>query len=128
MAKTIVMVLGVVFILIGLWGFFSNPVLGTFEVDTVHNIVHLLSGVVALVMASMGEASAKTYGKVFGVIYALVTILGFVMGTEEPLLGIMANNNADNYLHLVLALVLLYAGFAKSSAAPSVTPMGGSTM
>ncbi len=125
MAKTIVMVLGVVFVIIGVLGFFNDPVVGIFEVDAVHNIVHLLSGIVAIGMASMGEGSAKTFAKIFGVVYALVTILGFVMGTEEPLLGIMEINSNDNYLHLVLALVLLYAGFSKSSSAPS---MSGPTM
>jgi uncharacterized membrane protein HdeD (DUF308 family) len=128
MAKTIVMVLGVVFVIIGVLGFFNDPVLKIFEVDMVHNIVHILSGLVALAMASMGESSAKTYAKVFGVIYLLVTILGFVMGTEEDLLGLMQINTADNYLHVLLTLVLLYVGFSKSTASTSgPAPMGGGT-
>jgi hypothetical protein len=123
------MVLGVVFVLVGILGFFSDPVLGIFDVDMVHNVVHILSGLVALAMASMGEASAKTYGKVFGMVYALVAILGFVMVTDGKLLGLMAVNPADTYLHVLLAVVLLYAGFSKSSA-PTMggSPMGGSSM
>jgi hypothetical protein len=127
MAKTIVMVLGVVFVVVGVLGFFSDPVLGMFEVDMVHNVVHLLSGIVALAMASMGESSAKTFAKVFGLVYLLVTILGFVMG-DGKLLGLMEINGADNFLHVLLALVLLYVGFSKSgSSAPTMgTPtMGG---
>lgn len=129
MAKTIVMVLGVVFVIVGVLGFFQDPVLGIFEVDMVHNIVHLLSGVVALLMASMGEASAKTYAKVFGLVYLLVTVLGFIMG-EGKLLGLMEVNDSDNYLHVFLTLVLLYAGFSKSSASssPAAPTMGGSPM
>jgi hypothetical protein len=119
MAKTIVMVLGVVFVLIGVLGFFNDPILGLFEVDLVHNIVHLLSGVVALFMASMGESSAKTFAKVFGIVYGLVAILGFVMGAGE-LLGIMQINSADNWLHVLLTVVFLYVGFAKTSSAPSM--------
>jgi hypothetical protein len=126
MAKTVVMVLGLVFVVVGVLGFFMDPVLG-FEVDMVHNVVHLLSGIIALAMASMGEASAKTYGKVFGLIYALVTILGFVSGTDGKLLGIMEYNGADNILHLVLAVVLLYVGFSKSSPT-TASPMGGGPM
>lgn len=122
MAKSIVMVLGVVFLLVGLLGFFNDPVLGLFDVDAVHNLVHLVTGVVALAMASMGESYAKTYAKVFGVIYLLVALLGFVMGTEEPLLGVMENNMNDNYLHALLAIVLLWAGFSKS--APQASTMG----
>jgi hypothetical protein len=131
MAKTIVMILGVVFVIIGVLGFFNDPVLGIFEVDAVHNIVHLLSGVVALALASMGDSYARTYAKVFGVIYLLVTVLGFVMGTDEKLLGLLEINNADNYLHVLLTVVLLAVGFSKSSAPSGPTmnaPMGGPTV
>jgi hypothetical protein len=121
MAKTVVMILGLVFVLIGVLGFFmESPLFGLFEVDNMHNIVHLVSGVIALAMASMGESSAKTYGKIFGVIYALVTVLGFVMGTDDMLLGIMEINANDNYLHLLLAVILLYVGFSRSSSAPTM--------
>jgi hypothetical protein len=121
MAKTLVMILGVVFVIIGLLGFFmDSPLLGLFEVDTVHNVVHLLSGVVAIAAAAMGESAAKTYAKVFGLVYALVTILGFVMGTDEELLGLMVINANDNYLHLLLAVILLYLGFSKSSSQSSM--------
>jgi hypothetical protein len=43
------------------------------------------------------------------VVYGLVTILGFVMGGD--ILGLFMVNAADNLLHLVIALVALYAGF-----------------
>lgn len=118
------MVLGVVFVLIGVLGFFNDPVLGIFEVDAVHSVVHLLSGVVALTMASMGESSAKTFAKVFGLVYGLVAVLGLVLGTDAKLLGLMEINAADNYLYVFLAVVLLYVGFAKSSS----TSMSGSPM
>lgn len=129
MSKTLVMVLGVVFVLIGIWGFFTsdNMLLGMFEVDTVHNMVHLLSGVLALAMAAMGESSAKLYGKIFGVVYALVTVLGFVM-PDQKLLGLMQVNLNDNYLHLVLAVVLLWIGFSRSSQPMSSNSGMGSGM
>jgi hypothetical protein len=123
MAKTIVMVLGVVLVLIGILGFFNNPVLGRFEVDMVHNLVHLLSGVLALVLAAKGEASARAFAKAFGVVYGLVAVLGLVMGTDGKLLGLMEINSADNWLHILLAVILLAVGFMKSSSSPA--PMGG---
>ena|SRR3989338_4031161 len=120
MAKMVVMVIGVVFVLVGLLGFFNDPLLGLFEVDAVHNWVHLLSGVIALGMSWMGESNAKTYAKVFGVIYALVTVLGFV-GSGDTLLGVMEINAADNLLHLVLAVVLLWVGFGTSNQSSATT-------
>ena len=119
MAKTVVMVLGVVFALIGLMGFFmESPLFGMFEVDTVHNWIHLLSGVVALAL-SRSESGAKIYAKVFGIVYALVTVLGFAMNGD--VLGIFRANGADNILHLVLAAVLLWVGFAPSRGSDSVS-------
>lgn len=103
------MILGVVLILVGILGFFNDPVLGIFEVDAVHNIVHILTGIVGVAMASMGEMSAKTFGKIFGVVYAIVTVVGFVQG--DNVLGIITTNMADHVLHLLLAVVFLYVGF-----------------
>lgn len=113
MTKTLAIVFGVVFLLIGILGFFTGSdgmLLGIFHVDTLHNIVHLVSGAAAIFAAMSGAMASRRYFQIFGVIYALVTILGFVYG-DKNILGVMANNMADVWLHLVIALVALYAGF-----------------
>jgi hypothetical protein len=115
MTKNIMYVLGAVLIIVGLLGFVNDPVLGIFEVDVLHNLVHLASGILALVFAGMGESQAKTYAVVLGVVYALVTILGFLSGTT--VLGLMDVNGADNVLHLILAVVFLIIGLRKTSGA-----------
>ena len=51
---------------------------------SVHNIIHILSGLVGLFAASKGEGYARQYLIVFGVIYAVVAILGFVMDGNIP--------------------------------------------
>lgn len=108
LVKTVTWLLGIVFVLIGLAGFFVDGTLLVFEVDTVHNIVHLLSGIVALAAVGSGESYARLYLIVFGLVYALVTVLGFVTG---DILGLFSVNDADNYLHAALALVMLGVGF-----------------
>jgi hypothetical protein len=119
MAKKLVMLLGVVFVLVGLLGFVNNPVLGLFAVDTLHNIVHLLSGVLALFFAAKGEDAAKSFAKVFGVVYALVALLGLLI-PGESIFGLLTVNLADDMLHVVLALVFLWIGFGMGgSAAPA---------
>ena len=110
------MVLGVVFVLVGILGFFNSPVLGIFQVNTLHNVIHLLSGILALYFGSQSESAAKSYAKVFGIIYGLVTILGFVL-PDGNVLGLFTVNMADNILHLVLAVVFLYIGYSKSGQA-----------
>lgn len=110
MAKKMVMTLGVVFIVVGLLGFVMDPILGIFEVDLVHNLVHLASGVLAVVFAGKGEMMAKKFAQVFGVVYALVAVLGLVLPGDK-VLGLIEANLADDILHVVLAAVFLYTGF-----------------
>lgn len=117
MLKNVLYVLGVVFILIGILGFFNSPILGIFATDTLHNIVHLLSGILALVFAGK-PSQAKMFAIVFGIVYALVAILGLLMGSGK-VLGLMSVNPADNYLHILLAVVLLVVGFMKPSGSSS---------
>lgn len=128
MAKSIVMLLGIVLVVAGVLGFFTDPVLGTFAVNGMNNALHIIAGVLALAMASMGARSAKTYGKIFGVIYLVLGILGFVMGTDTKLLGLFEVNTADNFLFTILGLVLLFIGFSKAAASSSPRPMSGTPM
>lgn len=117
MAKKLLSVFGVILLLVGIIGFFNDPIFGVFEVDTMHNIVHLLTGILALIFAGKGEGPAKTFSKVFGIIYLIVTVVGFVQG--DSVLGIISVNSADNYLHVLLTIVFLAIGFSGGSTAPT---------
>ena len=120
-AKLTAMWLGLVVLVVGLIGFVpafvpGGLVLGLFEVDPLHNVVHILTGALAIFASRSSEGATRTYFKVFGVVYALVTVLGFMTGTG--LFGLLPVNVFDNVLHLVLAAVFLYFGFgAKAGAA-----------
>jgi hypothetical protein len=110
-ARLAAIVFGIVFVLIGLLGFFNNPVLGLFAVNPAHNLVHIVSGVVLLAGAysSLGSSLAL---KIIGIVYVIVAILGFVaVGADGMLLGFITMNDADKWLHVVLAVVILAAGF-----------------
>ena len=117
MVKTMAAVFGIVFLAVGILGFVpgitdDGHLLGIFHVNTAHNIVHILSGIAALIAAGASLTAALYYFRIFGALYALVAILGFATGGDEPLLGIIANNPADNWLHLAIAVVALTLGFA----------------
>jgi len=109
MAKTLAMVFGIVFVLVGLLGFVQNPVLGLFEVNAAHNVVHLLIGIILVAVALWAPMQSSLWLKIVGVVYLLVALLGFF--TSSPLLGLVEVNDADNWLHVVLAVVLIAAGF-----------------
>lgn len=117
MAKTVLYVFGAILAVIGLIGFVNDPVLGLFEVDTLHNLVHLVSGVIFLAVAAFASANASLTAKIFGVVYAVVTVAGFIM--PGALEGIVEVNMADNVLHAGLALVLLYVGFIEDNGMAS---------
>lgn len=113
LVKPVTWILGIVFLLVGVAGFFTGDMLLVFKVDTVHNIVHILSGVVALFAVSSGESYARMYLILFGIVYALVTVLGFM--SDGTVLGLITVNEADNYLHAAIALLSLIVGFGSRS-------------
>lgn len=130
MIQKLAWVFGIVLLLIGVLGFVpgittDNLLLGIFHVDMLHSIIHIVSGLAALA-AAWGMYSTRLYFQVFGVIYALVTILGFVQG--DSVLGLFGVNMADNVLHLVIAVVALWAGFFAKAEAPAMGGMQGATM
>ena len=126
MTKTLATLFGVVFLLIGVLGFVPSitkdeMLFGIFHVNMAHNVVHLLSGAIALWAGMTSIGASRIYFRVFGVVYGLVAVLGF-MTPEGPVLGMVSNNPADTYLHVGIALVSLIAGFAPmGSSATSTT-------
>src|SRR3989344_3869904 len=109
LVKPVTWTLGIVLLVIGILGFLmDSPLLGLFEVDLEHNIVHVVSGLAGLATAN-SWSRARMFLIVFGVIYAAVPVLGFMMG-EGEFLGLLAINQADNFLHLAIAAVCLVVG------------------
>ncbi len=113
-AKTAALVIGIVFLAVGVLGFIPNPLVsptGLFAVNTMHNLVHIVSGLVLL--AGVYGFGASLALKVVGVVYALVAVLGFfIVGEDQMMLGLIHVNEADKWLHVLLAVVILIAGFA----------------
>jgi uncharacterized protein DUF4383 len=113
LAQIYALALGAVLVIVGLVGFLVEPsfavgddaqrgTLIAFDVNGWHNVVHLLSGAVGLVMARTA-ANARLFSIGYGVVYLLVTVLGFVVGDGGYLLSIIPINTADNLLHLAIA-------------------------
>jgi len=80
-----------------------------FEVDTMHNIVHIVSGLIGLYAFNASQSASRNFLIIFGLIYGLVTVLGFAMGGD--IFGLLHVNGADNYLHLAIAASSLVVGF-----------------
>jgi Ca2+/Na+ antiporter len=113
MAKTICKVLGVVFLLVGVVGFASPTLLGA-HLSPPHNVVHILSGVVALYFGFAGTLSgAKAFCLIFGVVYLALGVLGLALGTPPDrmwMVGPLHLGQADHAIHVLLGIVFLAGG------------------
>ncbi|HEY8472878.1 MAG TPA: DUF4383 domain-containing protein [Natronosporangium sp.] len=118
-------VISVVFLLVGILGFIPGittdfdqlsfagheseaMLLGVFQVSILHNIVHLLFGIVGLALART-VAGARGYLIGGGVIYAVLWLYGLVIDHETDA-NFVPFNDADNWLHLGLAVVMVALG------------------
>ncbi len=87
----------------------APKLLGLFPVNVVHNIVHLLFGVWGVIGArSFGGARSYLLGA--GVVYAVLFIYGLFVGEDDDA-NFIPMNNADDWLHLLLAVALLGSYF-----------------
>ncbi|CAG0966548.1 hypothetical protein BURK1_00995 [Burkholderiales bacterium] len=115
MLKKIGLAFGAVFVLVGLAGFVpaltpDGKLLGLFAVNGAHNLVHIATGAIALGIALASPSALSMFFKVFGVVYGLVAVLGYFSG-DQPILGLIAHNMADMWLHVAIAALSLWIGF-----------------
>jgi len=112
--KTLTQIAGVVLTLIGIIGFFIGDSLIGFGINTLHNIIHLLTGAIGL-WAGFGKSvkNAIGYNEWAGITYIVLAVLGFVIPAQMEILFNI--NMADNLFHLVLGVVLSGVGFGVKS-------------
>ncbi len=118
-------VAGAAFLLVGILGFipgittdfddlaFAGPdsraeLFGIFQVSVLHNIVHLLFGVVGLWAARIW-ATARLYLLASGAVYLVLFIYGMVIDYDSDA-NFVPVNEADDWLHLGLAIAMIAVG------------------
>ena len=122
-AQVYSLVFGATLLLVGILGFFysaafgspgeTDALLGIFDVNGWHNVVHIASGALGLALAG-NAASARLFALGFGAVYLVVAIWGFAIGDGEAILGIIPVNTEDNILHVAISLAGIAAGLASS--------------
>ena len=131
MTRTFTLVVGIVFLVAGVLGFIpgvtvhhvlgSVPgmasgheyLLGIFAVDTVHNLINLVIGVLGI--AAYFWDQTRLYCQGLGIVCLVIGILGFIPALvlgNGMLLGLFHVNLADNVVYLIVGLVAAYLGFA----------------
>ncbi|MCU1437452.1 MAG: hypothetical protein JWP66_539 [Naasia sp.] len=129
--RLVATIFGVVYLLVGLLGFIvagggvgfidtEGPLLlGIFQINHLHNVVHLLIGAALLIAGLSSVSAAKSVNGLVGAVYLLVGIVGFFI--VDTAANILALNTADHFLHLVSAVVLLGVALGADKSARSVT-------
>jgi hypothetical protein len=111
-ARLYTTLIGGVLVVAGIVGFFYSAsfggpgkvddVLGLLSVNGWHNVFHVLTGALGLLVAGY---AARQYALWLGVLYLAVAAWGFVIGSGEAILGFLPVNTGDDVFHLVLGLL-----------------------
>ena len=126
--QSIAMLVGATFLLVGILGFIPGitthyhdmsfaghgsgaKLLGIFQVSILHNIVHILFGIVGIVLAKAPD-TARTFLIGGGVVYLALWLLGIVGGGDW-----IPVDTADNWLHFVLGIAMIGLGFVTGRSA-----------
>lgn len=127
-ARTFALVFGVVYLLVGLMGFFVNGgmsispgggatgadaawprLLGLFPINLLHNIVHLAIG--AWGLASYRSYSGSVaYARGLAILYAVLAVMGLIPGLNTTF-GLIPIFGHDVWLHALTAIVAAYFGW-----------------
>lgn len=126
--KTAALLFGIVFALVGVLGFVPAPppvdappltvehghgmALGLFPVNTLHNIVHLLFGILGV--AAWAGGWGRGYFQLVAVSYLVLTVFGMIPGTNTTF-GLVPLWGNDIWLHALIAAASAYFGFVKGN-------------
>lgn len=115
---------GAIYVLVGLVGFAATAdigfaqsdgalLLGLFEVNPLHNVVHLAVGAGLAAAAASGATVSRAVNLAVGSVYLLVGVAGVALVGGSSL-NLLALNHADNALHFASSAVLLGVGIYES--------------
>ena len=128
-AQVFALVIGLTLVVAGIAGFFYNAsfdtgddlprdaLIGILDINGWHNVLHIATGVIGLALAGSYD-SARLFAIVVGGAYIVVAVAGFITGNGGVLVGLIPINTEDNFLHLLIGIAGLGAGFATPAVEP----------
>ncbi|MBX9770462.1 MAG: hypothetical protein K2X29_03780 [Candidatus Obscuribacterales bacterium] len=126
MASNICKVLGIAFLIIGFIGCFEPGIART-HLSPLHNIIHMVSGLVAMWFGFKGSVNAtKNFCMVFGALYGLLGLVGLFAPPGMPSMhgmvysshllrvipGVLELGTNDHVLHIFVGALFLFGGFS----------------
>lgn len=125
-ARLYATVVGAVLVIAGIIGFFYSAsfgspgevddVFGILSVNAWHNIVHIATGALGLLLAGY---AARQYALWLGIVYLVIAAWGFIIGSGDSILGFIPINTEDDVLHLILGVLGVLAAIATPRTAAS---------
>jgi len=106
--KTFALILGIVLLLVGVLGYFSNPLVsetGFFGSNGFQDLLHIVAGVCGIYAGTKGVG--KDYNMTIGWIGVVLGIIGFIPGLNTLLATWFNINNNISVLHIVLGVIAL---------------------
>ncbi|MGW5918687.1 DUF4383 domain-containing protein [Nocardia fluminea] len=130
------LVVGAIFLLVGVLGFIPGvttdydtlrwaghesqaQLFGIFTVSVLHNLVHLVFGVLGLIAAA-GAATARIFLLGGGVVYLALWVYGLLVDQHSDA-NFVPLDDADNWLHLGLGLGMVALGLILSRRTKTTT-------
>lgn len=118
---------GFAFVVVGVLGFIPGPVqgytllhwwrpgsgaqlFGVFQTSILHNLVYVGFGVAGLVTAR-GVSAARAYLTIGGAVYTVLAVYGLLVDRSGGA-NVLPADRADDWLHLGLGVLMIYAGLA----------------
>ncbi len=130
-AQVYALVIGLTLVAAGILGFFYNAsfgtgdgterdaVLGILDVNAWHNLFHIATGGLGLVVAG-SYGGARAYALGVGVVYLVVALLGFLAGDGDELFNLIPVSTEDNILNVLIGVAGATAGIGTpATTAPS---------
>ena len=116
MAKSLSTILGIVFLVVGLLGFAAPGMMGR-PLSTAHNVIHLISGALALYSGARGTYEAACgFCIILGLVYGFLGLIGFVASGPDTMLTVIPNQlmfgKMDHIVHVMLSVLFIYAGLS----------------
>jgi hypothetical protein len=131
--QTYALIFGIVYALVGLLGFVPGLLqpppsgapslqvdsaygylLGIFPVNLLHNLVHLLVGVLGVVSARALN-SARAYSRAVAIVFGVLTVMG-LLPQFNTTFGLIPLFGSDVALHAVTTVAAAYFGWFASDA------------
>ncbi len=128
MTRRFALVVGIIYLVIGIAGFIpglvqgqdypdlavdagSGALLGLFPVNVVHHIVHLLVGVLGIA-AYRAFDSARLYARGLAIVYAVLAVMGLITAANlDTMFGLTPLFSHDVWLHAGTAVIAAYFGW-----------------